>query len=181
MERVKLISWEKISLVIPEMEDLEVMLHWINNIDISKNLWPIKHQTRISEEKYLKSLIDERKKQFMIMINKTQEIIGSVWFNEYSEISRNWLIWICIYSENNLWKWYWTQAMNLFLKYVFEYLWYHKVKLNVFTDNKRAINSYKKSWFRKVWIHKEDVYIMWEYKDHLSMELLRSEYKNLKS
>jgi hypothetical protein len=37
-------------LVIPEKQDLDIMFKAINNINISKFLWPIKHYTKENEE-----------------------------------------------------------------------------------------------------------------------------------
>lgn len=52
------------------------------------------------------------------------------------------------------------------------------MKLQVFKNNQRAISSYKKSWFKEVWVFREDVYIMWKYEDSIAMELLKSDYLN---
>ncbi len=179
MERIIFVPWDRVSLVIPEKQDFEVMYKWINNINIIKYLQPIRHNTRETEEKFLSDKLEKADKFFVIMKNDTKEIIGSVWFNEFDDISRNWLIWITLYDESMMWKWYWTEGMNLFLKYAFEYLGYHKVRLNVFGSNLRAKKSYEKSWFKTVWVFKDEVYIMGKYEDSIAMEMLRSEY-NLK-
>lgn len=181
MERVVFVPWERVSLVITEKQDFEVMYKAINNVNILKNLNYIKHNTKETEEKFLNEILDKASKFFVIMLNETKEIIGSVAFNEFDDISRNWLIWITLYDESKMWKWYWTEAMNLFLKYAFEYLWYHKVRLNVFGSNLRAKKSYEKSWFRTVWVFKDEVYVMWKYEDSIAMELLRSEWEKFKT
>lgn len=178
MERIIFVPGEKVSLVIPEKQDLEVMYKAINNINIIKYLQPIRHNTRETEEKFLNDKLEQADKFFVIMLNDTKEIIGSIWFNEYDVISRNGVIWISLYDETKMWKWYGSEAMKLFLKYAFEYIWVQKVKLNVFSNNERAIISYQKSWFREVWVFKEETYIMWKYQDSIAMEMLRSEYEN---
>ncbi len=176
MERIVFVPGESVSLVIPEKQDLDIMYKWINNINLIKYLQPIRHNTRETEEKFLNDKLEKADKFFVIMQNDTKEIIGSVWFNEFDDFSRNWIIWICLYDENKLWKWYGSEAMKLFLKYAFEYIWYNKVKLQVFSNNPRAIASYKKCWFKEVWIFRQELYIMWEYVDSIAMEMLRSEY-----
>jgi len=181
MERIIFINWERISLVIPEKQDLEVMYKAINNVNIIKYLQPIRHNTRETEEKFLNDKIEKADKFFVIMQNDTNEIIWSVWFNEFDDISRNGIIWICLYDESKMSKWYGSEAMNLFLKYSFEYIWYNKVKLQVYSNNPRAISSYKKCWFREVWTFKQDLYIMWEYVDNIAMEMLRNEWDEIKN
>lgn len=176
MERVVFISWKNVSLVIPEKEDLEVMYSWINNLNISKFLGPIKHYTKVQEERFLDSVLNWEHKLFVIMENSTKEIIWWVSFNEFSENNRNWLLWITLYREDKMSKWYWSEALKLFLKYSFEYIWLNKVKLRVFCENSRAIKLYEKCWFKKVWTLKEEVYVMWEYKDEYIMEIMRGDY-----
>lgn len=180
MERVVFVPWERVSLVIAEKQDLETMYRAINNINIIKYLQPIRHNTRETEEAFLNNILQNGEKFFVIMLNDTKEIIWSIWFNEYDEKSRRGIIWICLYYEDKLWKWYWTEAMKLFLKYSFEYIWANKVVLNLFANNQRALKSYQKNWFRIVWIFKEDCYLMGKYEDNISMEMLKSERENNK-
>lgn len=180
MERIVFVPWERVSLVIPEKQDFDIMYTAINNVNIIKFLQPIRHNTKETEEKFLNSKLENADKFFVIMLNDTKEIIGSVAFNEYDVNNRNWIIWICLYDESKMWKWYGSEGLNLFLKYAFEYIGANKVKLNVFANNPRAIASYKKCWFREVWIFKEDAYIMWEYVDSIAMEILKIEWKTFR-
>ena len=179
MERIVFVPWERVSLVVPEKQDFELMYRAINNVNILKNLNYVMHNTRETEEKFLNWVLEKAQKFFMIMLNETKEIIGGVSFNESDDISRNGLIWITLYDETKMWKGYGTDAMKLFLKYAFEYIWYHKVRLNVFWNNLRAQKAYQKVGFRTVWVFKDEVYIMWEYVDSIAMEMLRSEWENL--
>ncbi len=176
MERVFIMKWDRVSLVIPEKRDLDIMYKWINNIEISKNLAPIRNWYYENEESFYNNISKDWKTLFMIYENETAEIIWSIWFNEYSAHNRNWIIWITLYLEEKLGKWYWTEAMKLFIDYAFNYVWSHKVKLAVFSTNERWIKSYLKSWFREVWRLKEELFIMWKYIDEVIMELTREDY-----
>lgn len=176
MERIIFIPWENVSLVVPEKEDFEVMYRAMNNVNITKYLMPTRYYTKEQEQKFLDDILAWDRKFFVIMQNETKNIIWSIWFNDFSENNRNWKIWMTLYDEENFWKWYWSEALKLFLKYSFEYLWLNKVKLHVFSNNERAIKSYEKCWFKKIWVLKEETYIMWKYEDEIIMEILRSEY-----
>lgn len=180
MERVVFVPWNRVSLVIPEKQDFDAMYKAANNVNITKFWWPVRHQTKETEEQYINSVLNWWKKLFMIMLNDSKNIIGSVWFHEYSDINRNWVIWITLYDESKMWKWYGSDAMNLFLKYAFDYIGSNKAKLQVYSNNPRAIASYKKCWFKEVWVFKQELYIMWEYVDSIAMEILRSEWEELK-
>lgn len=180
MERIIFVPGKRVSLVIPERQDFDIMYKSANNVNITRFWWPVKHQTKETEDQYINNVLNWGKKLFMIMLNDTKEIIGSVWMHEYSDINRNWVIWITLYNELQMWKWYGTEAMNLFLKYAFEYIGSNKVKLQVYSNNPRAKKSYEKCWFREVWVFREDLYIMWEYVDSIAMEMLKNEWEILK-
>ncbi len=179
-KRVVVIEWEKINLVVPEIKDIEIWFRGINNPEIQFLLWQNRQYYRENEESYYKSLTEKRDVFFMIQIKETSEIIWSIWLNEESQINRNWILWIVIYNEKNLSLWYGSEAIRLFEKYVFEFLWYEKIVLKVNTFNERAIKSYKKCWFQEVWILKRDQYLKWEYYDTLIMEVMKEDYFNNK-
>ena len=176
MERIEIISWESVSLVVAEKQDLAVMYRWANNINITKYWWSISHKTLLNEEKFIEEILTSNRIFFMIMDKNTRNIIWSVGFHKFDELSRNWLLWISIYDEKNLWKGFWTAGLKLFLKYVFEIIWVNKVKLNVFSNNPRAIKCYENCWFKQTWVLREEVYVMWKYEDSICMEILASEY-----
>lgn len=177
MDRVVFIYWEKVSLVVPESEDVDVMYRGINNINISKYVWSIAFHTLESEMDYLDREMKPDAHFLVIMHNKSEEIIWGIRFDKMDQFARIAEVWIAIYDEDMLWKWYGTEAMKLMLKYGFEYLWLHKVKLQLLANNPRAQKSYEKAWFSVVGRLKQDTYRMWEYVDVIIMEILRSEYK----
>lgn len=176
MERIIYIKWDKISLVVPEKQDVNIMYQWMNNFEITKYLWELNRYYFENEENFYNSITSEQKHFFMIMKNDTKDIIWWIGFNKFDKLSRNAEVWICIYKEIDLWSWYWTEAMKLFLRYTFEIVWCNKLKLWVFDFNWRWIKSYKKSWFKEVWRLKQEAYIGWEYKDSILMEIMRDEY-----
>lgn len=179
MNRVIVLKWNLVSLIIPEKQDIEIMFQNMNNYELTRFLWPVKFYTREQEEKFLNKVLSWEHKFFIIYENKSEKVVWWVAFNDLSDVNRNWTIWISLYWEGNLWKWYGTEAMNLFLKYSFKILWLNKVKLHVYANNPRAIKSYEKCGFQKVWLFKQEAYIMWEYVDSIQMEILRTEYENL--
>ncbi len=179
MKRIKVLKWEKISLVVPEKEDVEVWYKGINDIETQAFLnqfWNILHKE--TEEEYYESLRkDEKGKTFCIFVNKIEKVIWNVSLMNIDYFSRNAEIWIAIFDKKEQDKWYGTEALELILKYAFEILWLHKVFLRYLDFNKRAEKVYKKLWFREIWTKKEEKYIFWEYKDEILMEMMRSEYK----
>lgn len=180
MERVVFIWWKKVSLSIPEERDLEIMYRWINNINISQYLAPIRTISLNAEKEYLEKQMEHWKHFFVITENENQWVIGGIGFHDFDERARRAEIWISLYKEEFLWRWFGTEAMSLIQKYAFEYIGLHKLTLKLFWFNKRAYASYIKSWFQEVGRLKDHVYTLWWYHDEIIMEIMRSEYEKIK-
>lgn len=178
-ERVKVLIWEKISLVVPEKKDINLWYKWVNDIEtqtfISANFWKIFYKE--DEEEYYENL---RKKEnditFSIMINENWKIIWNTSLHNISYKNRNCLFWISIFDKENQNKWYWTETVKLVLKYAFEVLWLNKVKLTYVWLNERGKKVYERVGFREVGRLKDEVYIKWSYYDDVLMEIFREEF-----
>lgn len=179
MERPIILKWTNVSLGVFEKGDIEVAYKWMNNLELIKYSSRIKTITREAEEEYFSKMKD-RPHDFVIILNITNEVMGWLGLIEYNEFDRNGTIWIMMYSDNYTWKGFWTEAMRLYLKYCFEYLWLHKVKLHFKSFNERAKRLYVKSWFKEVARFKEDIYHLWKYYDMVWMELFKTEYDEIK-
>ena len=74
---------------------------------------------------------------------------------------------------------YGTDAMKVLLRFIFEEMNLHKVKLTVFEFNSRAIRVYEKCGFRLEGRLREEIFRYGQYHDVLVMGLLREEYCSL--
>jgi [ribosomal protein S5]-alanine N-acetyltransferase len=70
-----------------------------------------------------------------------------------------------------------TDAMNVLLDYIFNYMNINKVKLEVFSTNERAIRSYEKCGFQKEGVLREELFRYGAFQDMTVMGMLRSEWK----
>jgi len=171
MERIIYILWEWVSLVVPERSDIDMMWRASNIPEISK-YWDMPRVTfREQIEKRYDRWVEEKSQVFTIWHNTDKKTIGWMGFTHKSEE-----IFISIAEEQYLWKWYGTEAMNLFLKYVFEITNTEVVRLGVIHTNKRGIASYEKSWFQKIGTQKNKCTIMWEKVGMIMMEITKEEY-----
>lgn len=73
-----------------------------------------------------------------------------------------------------------TDAMQILLRFIFDEMNLHKVKLSVFDFNPRAVRVYEKCGFRLEGRLREEVYRFGRYHDVLMMGLLREEYRSAK-
>ncbi|MBP8016664.1 GNAT family N-acetyltransferase [Candidatus Gracilibacteria bacterium] len=137
MERIIYLKGKVISLVVPEKQDVDLMYKGMNDYEIAKNITSraLSPAYRENEEAYYNSFSLNKDKTFMIMINKTKEVIGNLGFIKLNELARNGEIGICIFDKKYFGKGYGTEAIKLFLKYGFEL-----IGLNKALDQKMKIN-----------------------------------------
>ena len=97
MKRIKVLEGEKVALVVPEREDVEVWYRWINNLENQIFLaqrWRI--MTLEKEYEYYDKLDFEQQKTFSIMALEEKEIIWSVSLMNISFFDRVAFMWIMI-------------------------------------------------------------------------------------
>ncbi len=184
MERVKIVEWKNVSLVVLEEADTQIMYKWINNINIAKYLWSANNIWTLEREKeYVTSAYKKNDtKVFWIYLNQEEKYIWNIDLFDISLINKNAVLWIVIFDEDSLWKWYWSEAIELILDYWFKVQWLQKVSLWAHLFNTRAIKSYEKVWFKKVWIRKKQNFVLWEFHDDVIMEIFDLEfYENRES
>lgn len=179
-ERVKILTWENISLVVPEKQDVDLWYRWVNDIETSAfilvTFWKITY--REDEEDYYEKMRNEKDGVvFCIYLEKEKKVIWNVWLSKISYMDMNCMLWISIFDKDNQDKWYGTEAMKLVLKYAFEVLGLNKVKLNYVDFNTRAKKIYEKLWFKEVWRLKNEKYMMWKFHDDVIMEIFKEEFK----
>lgn len=179
MNRVKILSSDNISLVVPEKEDAIIWYKGINNLETQAFLdqfWNILHKE--TEEEYYESLRKNKTtKTFSIFVNETEKVIWNISLMSIDNISRNAEMWVMICDTDEQNKGYGTESIKLLLKYTFEFLGLHKVSLKYIDFNKRAKNIYEKIWFKEVGRKKEERYIYWKYNDIVLMEIMKNEWK----
>lgn len=180
-KRIKILEWDKISLVVPDRQDIEIWYKWVNNIETQSYLWTVFWTiiSRESEEKHFEWLNkDNTQLTFSIYINIEKKVIWNISLMKIDYKNRRAELWIAIFDNDNQNKWYWSEAIRLIQKYIFEVLWLNKLYLRYISNNTRAWKVYSKLWFKETWRLKEHNYVLWEYRDDVLMEIMKTEYLN---
>jgi len=179
MERVKVLTWERLSLVVPEKEDVKLWYKWVNDIENQAYLWSIFWTiiSEKSEEEFFEGLNkNDNTITFSIYVEDLKKTIWNIWLIKIDYKARHAELWVAIFDKDNQNKWYWTEAITLMQKYVFEVLWLNKFYLRYVSMNTRAWKVYEKCWFKENWIMRDHEYRMWEYYDSVLMEMMREDY-----
>ncbi len=114
---------------------------------------------------------------FMVHTVSDDRVIGFIELGGYDWADRNAWVGIGIGDPEYRGKGYGTESMQLLLGYAFKGLNLHRVNLNVFAYNKRAIRSYEKCGFRYEGTQRESIYKEDQRWDVIDMGILRSDWE----
>ncbi len=172
---------EKVLLRPPELSDLDaIMANW-NTYETRRFLNEFIPHSRIQEEKWIKSMIEEADKRdgyaFIIEEKSTQELLGSVGVFAINWFDRHAIVGIAIHDPEHHNKGYGTDALRCLLKFCFHVLNLHRVELSVFDYNPRAQHVYEKIGFKEVGRKREDKFFEGKYYDVIVMDILDREFK----
>lgn len=111
-----------------------------------------------------------------IISRKNGEFLGEVVLNEIDWDNRRSNFRISLSDPRHFGKGYGSEAARLLLSYGFEELRLHRIELEVFDFNPRAIHVYEKLGFRREGVRREVLLDEGEYRNSIVMGLLEGEF-----
>ncbi|WP_291581008.1 GNAT family N-acetyltransferase [Clostridium sp. UBA6640] len=163
-------------------EYLEEYCECFKNASIESNVFTGTKEfyTKSNLESFLNAIEnDSNRVDFLIFSKDSNEIVGEVVISEVSVKDRSANIRIGINKKEDFNKGYGSEAMILALNYGFGMFNLHRIELNVFEFNKRAINVYEKLGFVKEGIKRDSLYFNHKYHNEIIMSILEEEFKQL--
>ncbi len=172
---------EKVALRSLELTDLDTIMEFWNDITLRRELGPVVPHSRKEREDWIKSTWAKRRTgeafEFAIEDVKTKKIVGHCSLKNVTTINRTASVSIAIYDLKQRGKGYGTDAMKVLLKIGFEYLNLHRIGLNVFDTNPRAIHVYEKVGFTKNGVNRHTDYVEGKYVNDVQMDILEDEWR----
>lgn len=174
---------EKVRLREYRREDIPAALKYLNDPEVKSNLDPgipylytLENETKWYEE------LSANKDTYSFAIETIEEekYIGGCGVNEVDWKNSVAVIGIFIGDKNYWDKGYGTDAMQILIRFVFEQMNIHKIKLNVYAFNERAIRCYEKCSFKKEGTLRQEIFRDGKYHDQYIMSILKEEYFMLK-
>jgi RimJ/RimL family protein N-acetyltransferase len=138
-----------------------------------------KRLTRDDVERYLQRQIaadDNSRASFMIDLPDDSRPIGEVVINQIDHDNNNANIRIAIFSPQDYGAGYGSEAMRLMVDYGFRVLKLHRIELDVFTFNPRAVHVYEKIGFKREGLLREVMLYDGTYHDAIIMSILDREW-----
>ncbi|MEW9094703.1 MAG: GNAT family protein [Clostridiaceae bacterium] len=129
-------------------------------------------------ERYLEDIFTDRSRiDFLIFSKESNKIVGEVVINDIFRNNRSANIRIIINRKEDFSKGYGSEAMILALNYGFGMLNLHRIELEVFPFNQRAIHVYEKIGFIREGIRRDGCFFNNKYYDMITMSILEEEFR----
>lgn len=170
---------ERVRLRSIEREDLPTFVRWFNDPEVRQYLMMYEPMSMAKEERWFEEMLD-RKNDFLFaieaQIGEQWVHIGNVGLHRIDWKNRTAVFGIVL-GEKAYWgQGFGTDATRTILRFAFEELNLHRVELEVFDFNPRAMRSYEKAGFRHEGTRRQALFRHGRYHDVHLMSILQSEY-----
>ncbi|MGE5578884.1 MAG: GNAT family N-acetyltransferase [Bacillota bacterium] len=171
---------EKVNLRAIELTDLDNVMAWINDPEVTRHLlvglWPL---SRGAEAQWIERRAKDADPTDKALVIETKDgvYLGGIGLHRIDFASGTAEAGIVIGRKDYWGKGYGTDALRVLLKHAFENLRLRKVYLSVFGSNMRAQKSYAKLGFREVGRLKAHTLKQGQYEDVIYMEVFREEFE----
>ncbi|ATF15594.1 N-acetyltransferase [Brevibacillus brevis X23] len=175
---VRFLEGERVFLRPIGTEDTELYFRSLFNKETRMLTGTQKHFTREQIHQYIENKDqDSSSVLLLICLCENDQVIGDVQIGDIDRNNRNAFIRISIDQNAHQGKGYGSEALLLMLDYGFGILNLHRIELNVFAFNERAIHTYEKLGFQREGVQRQALYYNHTYHDSILMSMLADEYR----
>lgn len=174
-----MLQGKKIRIRALEEEDIGVIHNWYNDQEFNlwaSGAWPL--NTLKSKEELAEKLLDQSDGGHRYAIlNEELAVIGTIGFRDLNIPARSAVVYVNIGLREYWGKGYGTESLMIFVKYLFCQWNFHRLSLDTWEGNNRAIRAYEKVGFKIEGRQREACYVLGEYHDAVLMGLLKREFQ----
>jgi RimJ/RimL family protein N-acetyltransferase len=171
------ITGKKIVLREYQAEDAEALLMGAHDPVIRRLTGTHATFTLEQTQRYIANYAEaEDRAGFVIAKPETLEPLGEVVILEIDKENRNAHIRITLFTVDDLNKGYGGEAMRLMVDYGFRALNLHRIGLDVFSFNERAVHVYEKIGFKREGVERDSLFYDGEFHDTILMGILEDEW-----
>lgn len=165
----------------PEREDIPLFTHWLNDPEVREGILISLPLSNAYEKRWFEKMLKRPKREQPLTIEVEDggkwTPIGNCGFHVFDDEARSAEIGIMIGEKDYRDKGFGTKAAELLLKIGFEIHNLHRVALEVFDSNPRAIHVYEKVGFVREVRKRQGMYKNGKYVDVYMMSMLREEWE----
>jgi RimJ/RimL family protein N-acetyltransferase len=172
---------EKVCLRALEMDDLDKILKFWNNLELRQYLSNQVPMSRNYERQWLEKSTKQDPWQDGAMTlaiddKKTGEFLGTVGLFNISKQHRSAEFGIAIHNPDNLGKGYGTDTTRVMLWIAFHILGLNSVNLLTLDINERGQGAYEKAGFKRAGLYRQGAFVMGAFHDFIIMDILKEEF-----
>lgn len=159
-------------------EDAPIIYQWVNLESLRASTGTLYPISEYEHEDWIKRTVTASdKKLFMICDKESGTPIGTIGLKNFDNLNRRVELYISIGNEKflsnpNSKGGFGTDAVKTLVNYCFTHLNIHKVTLNVYESNKRAIRCYEKAGFIQEGVLKQHHFSNGKYEDVFVMGII---------
>jgi RimJ/RimL family protein N-acetyltransferase len=174
-----ILEGKKVRLRPLQESDLEHIMEWINDHEVTRTLLVGRYpMTRQMEKEWLEAHLKQSETEVGFVVETLAGLyLGGIGFFRILAVERNAELGLVIGRKAEWGKGYAREAMSLLVNYGFEQLNFQMIYLGVLHENARAHKIYTDLGFREEGRLRQRVYRDGLYHDIVSMSLLRSEWQ----
>lgn len=134
--------------------------------------------TRSQVERYIENAAqDDSRLMLLIALQENDQVIGDIALMDMHTKNRSAHIRIAIDNTEHQGKGYGSEALLLMLDYGFGICNLHRIELEVYAFNQRAIRTYEKLGFQREGVRRDALFYNHQYHDAIQMSILEDEFR----
>ncbi len=161
-------------------DDLPYIQRWSNDTELRRLIGEVASMSLEDTEKwYREMLADEDRVWFVIVLMKSDRVIGEAGLLRMFKPWRSTNMTIIIGEKDEWGKGYGTEVGHLLLNFAFEQLEFHRVSIGVIGHNMRALRFWESLGFKKEGVERDAYIFDNEYSDGIMMSILENEFRKI--
>jgi len=161
-----------------EEDDIDLIYQWYNDQEVnlwSSGAWPL--NTLQSKDQIAEKFLDGSPDTYRYAIlDENELLIGTTGFKELNIPGRSATLYVVIGNKAYWGKGYGSDALITFVRFLFTQWNFHRISLDTWDENIRAIKAYEKVGFKIEGRQREARFVLGNYHDSILMGLLREEF-----
>lgn len=159
------------------LDDTDLYFHMLFHPEVRRLTGTQKSFTREQVHRYIEAKSEDSSSLLLLIaLRETDEVIGDIALQSIDSCNRSANIRIAL-LESHQGKGCGSEALTLMLDYGFGILNLHRIELNVFAYNARAVHVYEKLGFKKEGVQRDALYYNHQYHDSILMSILEDEFR----
>ncbi|ULO07348.1 GNAT family N-acetyltransferase [Paenibacillus sp. 19GGS1-52] len=177
-KQARLLTGERVYLRPLNGEDSELYYQMFYDEETRWLTGTQKHNTKEQIARYIERKTgDDSSVLLLIALEENDTVIGDIAIQDMDRNNRTANLRIAIDKVEHQSKGYGQEALLLLLNYGFGILNLHRIELEVYAYNNRAVHVYEKVGFVREGVRRQTLYYNHEYHDVIMMSMLENEYR----